>query len=240
MEYNTTAIILAAGQGKRMNFKNYNTNESIPIKKQFCNINGITILEYTLHPFLNVDAISEVILVVAKEDIKYCERIYGSLSKNKKVKVIVGGNTRQSSVYSGLNSINNASDIIIIHDGVRPFINKKLIIDCIEAANRTGAACVAVQVTDTIKIVKNKIIAETLDRSSLWAAQTPQAFRKNIFFQAYENAIKNNYIATDDATLVERIGYNVEIVPGSYENIKITTPNDILVANAIAQNYTLY
>jgi len=218
------AVIAAGGQGKRMNSN---------VSKQFLTIKGHPILYYTLNKFEKMKILNEIILVVPPADVKYTEeqiiRKYGF----KKTRIVEGGKERQDSVYNGLKALPKDVDIVVIHDGVRPFIPVKIIENSIEAAAECDAVGVAVPVKDTIKVVDDKSIVKTTpDRKALWAIQTPQTFKYDVIMKAYEKAMEDGFYGTDDTVLVERMGLPVKIIEGSYENIKITTPEDIIFAEA--------
>lgn len=227
----TTAIILAAGKGKRMNSN---------INKQYIEINNKPILAYTLEKFQESECIDEIVLVVGKEDIEYVEKEIKNKYCFKKINSVVeGGVERQDSVYEGIKKVSNDTDIILIHDGARPFVN---ITDIRKLVNEiaTHKACIlGVKVKDTIKIVDNHgYIVNTPDRKNLYAAQTPQGFLKNIIVKAYEKGINENKFFTDDSMLVEEyLNTKVKIVEGSYENIKITTKEDIDIAKRYIKEY---
>ncbi|KMJ56763.1 2-C-methyl-D-erythritol 4-phosphate cytidylyltransferase [Bacillus sp. LL01] len=219
-------IILAAGQGKRMKAgKN----------KQFIELQGKPVIIHTLNVF-EADPDCEQIKLVINDKEKDIFKELLTLFPIKKVKEIVpGGEERQDSVYNGLNSITSA-DIVLVHDGARPFISHKVIHNLVETASKEGAAIVGVPVKDTIKRVsKESIVEETVERSSLWSIQTPQAFRYPILKEAHEKAKMENYLGTDEASLVERINVPVHIVEGEYENFKLTTPEDLILAKAFLQ-----
>ena len=224
-----SAVIVAAGSGSR-----FDTD----LKKQFVDICGKPTLTWTVEAFLLCSYIDEVVVVVATEDVEFCKREVLNLEySSKPVRVVSGGIDRQESVYNGVMAVTPETEIVAIHDGVRPLIKPRIIGECVEAAVRRGASCAAVPVTNTIKRVRgnddNFIITETVDRSALWEAQTPQCFRLDIILKALAVAEKSGYRGTDDAALVEMLGENVAIVMGSYENIKITTPIDIELAKRI-------
>ena len=219
------AIIPSAGKGERMGQK-----------KEFLLLGGKPILAHTLKPLEDHPQISKTILVVDEKSIEKCNREIVEKYGFKKVKeVIVGGEERQDSVYNGLKRVAKDCDIVLIHDGARPFLTEDLITRSIEGAEKHKAAVVAVPCIDTIKFAhKEKDMAiETLDREYLWMAQTPQTFRYEIIMKAYEKAEEENFRGTDDASLVERMNQPVKIVRGSYNNIKITTPQDLILAEAI-------
>jgi 2-C-methyl-D-erythritol 4-phosphate cytidylyltransferase len=219
-------VIVAAGKGTRMN---------MDINKQYVEVAGKPVLVRTLEAFQNCEVINEIILVVNEQDIIYCKQdIIEKFGFSKVKSIVSGGTERQYSVYNGLKEISNSSEIVLIHDGARPFIRNEDIINSIDAAYEFGAAGVAVPVKDTIKICDSEgMIKETPDRKLMWAIQTPQAFKSPIIVEAYKKAIEDGFIGTDDCMLVERLGHKVKLVMGSYENIKITTKEDLVVAEAI-------
>jgi len=209
----TVAIITAAGHGKRMGRP-----------KQFIEIGGKPMLEWTLAAFEKAKTIDEIILVVNKEDIPKGKKF--KFSKLKKV--VAGGEERQVSVANGLEALPADAEIIAVHDGARPFISAEIIESTVNEAKRSGAAVVGVPIKDTVKKATSdeRRVTETIDRSELWAAQTPQVFRKDIILKAYQNSEK----VTDDSMLVEKTGQPVTMVMGSYQNIKVTTPEDLEIA----------
>jgi 2-C-methyl-D-erythritol 4-phosphate cytidylyltransferase len=222
-----SAIIVAAGKGLRMNMNG---------SKQFIEIAGKPVLARTVQAFENCEAVDEIIIVVNMEDIVYCKHNIVDEYGFSKVSVITaGGATRQESVYHGLTQLKDTEGIVLIHDGARPFIGHERILENIAAAEEYGACCEAVPVKDTVKQADPGGIVEiTLKRESLWAAQTPQSFKHDIILKAHKKAIEEGFTGTDDATLVERLGYPMRLIKGSYNNIKITTQEDLLLAEAIA------
>lgn len=221
--FDNVAILLAAGQGKRMNST---TN------KQYMHLFDKPILAYTLEVFENHPLIDEIIVVTRAQEIDFCkEEIIKPYNFSKVTKVIEGGKERQESVFNALKILDNEECLVVVHDGARPLVTPKIISDVIIDARDNKASIAAVPVKDTIKRVNsNKLVLETLNREELWVIQTPQVFTKEIIVKAYQRAERENYQGTDDASLVERIGQNVNIVLGSYENIKITTKDDIDLA----------
>lgn len=221
------ALIAAAGNGSRM---------KIDKNKQYLEIDGKPVLARTIQVFEDCESIDEIVIVVSYDNIVQCKKEIVDVYGFSKVKLIAsGGETRQKSVYNGLLQVNPACSIILIHDGARPFVSRDSIINSIKAANEYGGACVAVPVKDTIKRAgADGFIEKTIDRNSLWSIQTPQTFRYSLIMDAYERAEQEGFEATDDAMVLERIGHRVKIVDGSYYNIKITTFEDIQIANAIA------
>jgi len=222
-----SAVIVAAGRGRRMN---------MDVNKMYIDIGGKPVLARTIQAFEDCRLIDEIVLVVNEHDIVYCKQNTVDEYGFTKVKTIAaGGKERQNSVYNGLLAVNNGCGIVLIHDGARPFVSEKSIIDSINAADRFGAACVAVPVKDTIKRADDAgLVYETLDRSTLWSIQTPQAFRYSLIMKAHQKAMEDGFIGTDDATLVERLGIKPKLVMGSYDNIKITTREDLALAEVIA------
>ena len=222
-----TAIILAAGKGNRM---------KSGINKQYINLKGRPILSYTLEVFFSCDSIEEIIAVINPKDEEYFNAVLNEFELNKSVKMVFGGDERQQSVQKGLERIGDSADIIVIHDGARPFITCKMIEDCIAGAKRYAAVTVGVPVKETIKAVDEEgFISDTLNRESIWIAQTPQAFKRDIIVQAHTMAQIDKRTATDDAMLVEYLNYNVKMIPGEYNNIKITTKEDLIIAESIIE-----
>jgi 2-C-methyl-D-erythritol 4-phosphate cytidylyltransferase len=211
------AVIVAAGRGTRMG-----TKES----KQYLPINGKPILVYTLEAFERAPEVSTIVLVVSKEDIVHCQSYIEKYGLTKISAIVAGGTSRQGSVYEGLQLLD--TEWVIVHDGVRPFITTESISHCWRAAEQYGAAVIAVPVKDTIKVADEAgMVLTTPDRNSLWAIQTPQAFRRSDLVTAHQKAAFDQYEGTDDASLMERLGLPVRIVEGDYGNIKITTPDDL-------------
>jgi 2-C-methyl-D-erythritol 4-phosphate cytidylyltransferase len=225
-----SVIIAAAGSGSRMNMDR---------SKQYIEINGIPVLSRTIQAFEDCGAVDEIILVVNRDDISYCRQNIVDAYRFKKVKAVVpGGAVRQESVLNGLRQAEGTCDVVLIHDGARPFINSESIVNCIKAADEFGSACTAVRVKDTVKSAdEGGMVRQTLDRRELWSVQTPQAFKYDIIMKAHESAQRDGFCGTDDAVLVERLGYSLKIVEGSYYNIKITTREDLVFAKAIACLY---
>jgi len=222
------AIIVSAGKGQRFMEGR---------KKQYFSLRGKPILAHTLDQFDTCPLIRSILLVVGQEDQDYCLKEIIEKFKYRKISQITpGGKRRQDSVKNGLDALSSHSEIIIIHDGVRPFVTKEMIEDSIRAAVRFGAAIIAMPVKDTIKMAHTDgTVLKTLDRETLYQTQTPQAFQAALIREAYSKAMENNFVGTDDASLVERLGKKVHILPGSYTNIKITTPEDLMLANLILE-----
>ncbi|MDF2589895.1 MAG: 2-C-methyl-D-erythritol 4-phosphate cytidylyltransferase [Anaerocolumna sp.] len=232
-----TAIILAAGSGKRMNSDT---------AKQYLLLQGKPVLYYTIKAFEN-SSIDEIILVVGKDEIEYCKNsIIDEYDFKKVSKIIVGGAERYNSVFCGLNAI-TSTDYVLIHDGARPFITVDIIETVIKEVIKYNACVVGMPSKDTIKVVNTDgIITETPNRDKMWMVQTPQAFAYQIIFEAYSmiiNKLEYNNLGlniTDDAMVVEStMNYPIKMVKGSYSNIKITTPEDILIGDVLIKTINL-
>lgn len=221
----TTAIVLAAGSGKRMNTK---------VHKQYLLIDEKPVLYYSLKAFED-SRVDDIVLVVGAGEIEYCRSEIVDRYGFKKIKAIVeGGKERYHSVYEGLKAA-NGTDYIFIHDGARPFLTQEIIERTLEAVVNYQACVVGMPVKDTVKIVDEDVFAkETPDRSAVWQVQTPQAFAYDLVYDAYTRMLVGNETGiTDDAMVVERMtDYKVKLIEGSYRNIKITTPEDLLIAEA--------
>lgn len=235
----TDAVIVSAGKGLRfMEGKSIRPDHG---KKQFTFLGGKPILAHTLEKFETCPLVRSIYLVVGQEDMDYCLKEIIEKNKFQKVsKIIPGGKRRQESVKNGIDALPKDTDIVAIHDGVRPFVTKAMLEDSIHSAGRYGAVILAMPVKETIKISNSDgTVLKTLDRESLWQIQTPQTFQVNVIREAYYRATEDGFIGTDDASLVERLGVKVHILPGSYTNIKITTPEDLLLANLFLEMNTL-
>ena len=227
--YYVSVVIAAAGMSNRMGSK---------INKQFISINNKPILAHTIERFEKCRYIDEIVVVAKEEEIDYCKKeIVKRYGFKKVVNIIKGGRERQDSVYNGILALNEKSNIVLIHDGARPFVKVENIVDGIKGVVENGACVVGVPVKDTIKVVgESKTIENTPQRSLIWAAQTPQCFWHHIIINGYQKAIEDNFVGTDDSSIVERLGYEVKMVMGSYENIKITTPEDLIVAESMLKD----
>ena len=215
-----SALIPAAGSGERL---------GRGANKVFCEVAGRPILAHTLAVFESCGAIEETILVTRQSDIEASRELSGRFGFAKVRAIVAGGEHRQDSVANGLEKV--TCDICAIHDAARPLVTREIIERSIEEAARSGACIAAVPVIDTIKSVVDGDVTGTVDRSNLYAVQTPQTFRTELIREAYRRAYEDSVYATDDAALVERLGKSVTVVPGSYDNIKITTPADLGVAS---------
>jgi 2-C-methyl-D-erythritol 4-phosphate cytidylyltransferase len=203
--------------------------------KQYLLIGGIPIIAHTLMAFQSSSAIDDIIVIVPEEDIDDVQKeIVDKYGFSKVAGVVPGGAERQDSVWNGLRHIGNDVDIVVIHDGVRPFVKDSLINFSIDEAIRNTAVTLGIPSRDTIKTVNAEgWIVNTLNRSELRMIQTPQTFRRHIIEQAYRKAYEDNFYGTDDAMLVERIGIPVKVIEGSFDNIKITTREDLLLAETL-------
>lgn len=222
-----SAIVVAAGKGTRMG-----TN----IKKQFIMLDKKPIILYSINEFCKNDFIDEIVLVTSKEDISYCKDLIKEEGLKKRITIVEGGKTRQESVFCGLKSVSPNTDIVLVHDGARPFIKNLDLGKLIQEAIRYGSATFGVLSKDTIKIKNDSMeILETLDRSKLVAIQTPQAFEYKKLFLAHKEAQRKNYVGTDDTVLLDRCNITTKVVEGNYYNIKITTKEDLDFASIIKQ-----
>lgn len=218
-----TVIIPAAGHGKRM--KN-------DVSKQYIEIDGKPIVAYTLEKFQNSKCIDEIILVVGEDEVGYVEKyIKNRYEFSKITNIVIGGKERQDSVYEGLKSMSEDTDIVLIHDAVRPLISLEAIEKIVEETVKLKACIFGVKVKDTIKVVDEwGNVVDTPDRNQLYAIQTPQAFEKTLICEAYKKGIREGFRATDDSMFVEKYSeIKVKVVEGNYANIKITTPEDFQI-----------
>ncbi len=218
-------IVLAAGMGKRMKAEK---------NKVFITLKDTPIIIRTLQTFVQDSYCKNIILPINPNDQLLFEKLLEQYPFDKPIQVVMGGKERQNSVYNGLKHLRGSEEgIVLIHDGARPFITQELIHSLVRSATEHGSAIPGVPVKDTVKRVKDDQVIGTVERSSLWAVHTPQAFRLSIVKQAHEKAILEGFLGTDDASLVEQLGEKVSIVQDSYNNIKITTPEDLYIAEAI-------
>ncbi len=218
----SSAIVVAAGRGERLKSR---------ISKPLIKLNSKPVIIYSLEVLSRHPGINEIIVVASADNINEISRQVKKYRIKKISNIILGGRKRQESVYKGLARVNLRSDIVLVHDAARPFIKAEFISKSLNQARVTGASVIGVPVKATIKHVTRYAVKRTLDRSNLWEIQTPQVFRKEIILKAY-NKFKN-LVVTDDAALVERLGKKVSLAMGSYTNIKITTPDDLIFAKAL-------
>ncbi|MBR3993259.1 MAG: 2-C-methyl-D-erythritol 4-phosphate cytidylyltransferase [Anaerotignum sp.] len=219
-----TAVIVAAGKGKRM---------GTDISKQFLPLCGKEILTRTVEVFEKADRIRDIVLVTGTDSLQDVQDMVREYGWQKVISVVAGGKERQDSVWNGLQAVSEDTEIVLIHDGVRPFVTEEILDLSIETAVEMGGCVAGVPAKDTIKVCNSENIAiDTPDRSTLWQIQTPQTFRKELIVKAYEQAKAEGFVGTDDASLAENSGYSVKVIMGSYRNIKITTTEDLLIGEA--------
>jgi len=220
------ALVPAAGRGLRM-------GGSIP--KQFLSLGGEPLIVQSLRALQAAPVVDQIVLAVPLADIEYCENEIVLRHRFTKVtKVVAGGAERQDSVRCALAHVHSDTEIVLIHDAVRPFVTQWMIAEVVAAARKEGAAIIALPMRDTVKQVRaDGMIERTVDRAPLWLAQTPQAFRRDWIETAHKKAHDEGVRATDDAFLVEWLGYSVAVVEGSGENIKVTRPEDLVIGEAI-------
>ena len=219
----TAAIVPAAGYGIRF-------GET----KQFKLLDKTPLFIHTLTPFLQSKDIREIILVVPRKSLSTIKKTISSFQNGKNVIAVSGGSNRQDSVYKGLKRVSQSCNIVCIHDGARPFVSVDLIESTILACVNFDGVVAAIKATDTVKLVTHgSRVQKTLDRNKIWLAQTPQTFKKKELNKALLSAQKKNIVGTDEAMIMEKIGYSIGIIEGSNRNIKITTRKDWRQAEAI-------
>lgn len=219
MSKRADAVIVAAGSG---------TRSGLNMPKQFYMLGEKPVLAHTIEAFLGVDDINTVAVVLPEENFDYHKAFMERFCNHESVIYISGGSTRLLSVFNGLSALYGigAAETVCIHDGVRPFVTAKIITDSVDCAEKHVAALTAIPITDTVKQVKDGIVEKTLDRSVLFAAQTPQTFNFDAIFTAYQKAINDNMSFTDDCAVAEYSGISITITPGSTKNVKLTVPED--------------
>ena len=217
-----TALIAAAGSGSRM-------GANMP--KQYINIKNKPVLIHTLDVFDTCSDIDDIVIISRADDIDYIKELLQDYNIKKVSDIVSGGDTRQQSVINGLNRVN--SEIVLIHDGARPFVTHKQIRALIDEIKVSSAASLGIPVTDTLKLSNNSTIVKTVDRENLYGIQTPQGFKTDLIKKAHKYALENSLSVTDDCSVCEAMGIDVKIVTGSPLNIKITTPDDLILAEGI-------
>ncbi len=218
------AVIVAAGESQRMG----------GMDKMQAQLGGRPVLSRVIDTFESCAPVNQIVVVVNKKSEAWCRQLVAGGAWPKVSDICPGGKRRQDSVAAGLKHL-KPCDWVVVHDGARPLVTVDLITDGLAAARETGAAVAAVPVKDTIKVAgDDRIVRETLPRRSLWSVQTPQVFRFDIITEAYRQAKSD---VTDDASLVEPLGYKVKLYPGAYANIKVTTPDDLALAEILWQKY---
>ena len=221
-----SAIILAGGKGKRM---------GAPVSKQFIEIKGKPIIYYTIKKFSENKKIDNIVVVLSKDEVGYFKENILEKYNLKVDNIVIGGTERQDSVYNGLKSLEDTNtDIVLIHDGARPFISDRIIDDGIKFAQVYGACAPGVMPKDTIKIKnESNFSVSTPDRGSLVAIQTPQVYKFNEILECHEKIKINNIVVTDDTMVAEKFGYSVYLYDGEYTNIKVTTPEDLILGEKL-------
>lgn len=218
------AIVAAAGQSKRM---------GRGINKMFIPLSHCPVLVHTVKRLSACKTINNLVIVTGADEVAEVRELLTGL-EIKPWQVVKGGSERQYSISNALAAVSEDSEITIVHDGARPLVEIETIESVVSAARKYKAAVAAVPVKDTIKIADNNgFVAVTPPRETLWAVQTPQAFKTELLRQAYKKAFADDFLGTDDASLVERLGVKVKLILGSYNNIKITTPEDLIIAEAL-------
>lgn len=228
MDDNLRVVVAAAGTGSRMGSQ---------INKQYLLLNNRPVLAYSLDVFEQYDHIDEVVIVAKSSEVGFCEQEIVSKYNYRKVsRVVAGGSERQDSVWAGLNHLDEHTAYVAVHDGARPLLSLELLDSLYREARQWGAAIPGVLARDTLKMVdRDSFVGHTLDRTSVIAVQTPQIFRYDELKKAYQEAYHDNFQATDDASLFERYIGRVKVVAGRYDNLKITTPEDIIIAEGLLQ-----
>ena len=221
MKEPVVAIVPAAGIGERFG---KDTN------KPFATLGDKPLIIWTVATLQNLPEITEIIPVVKETDIKLCSRLFEEYAITKIKRVAPGGRERQDSVFHGLNLIRHRKSVVLVHDAVRPLIEPSLIQSALQQLNGCDGVVVGVPLKDTVKEVRDGIVRNTPKRDLLWAAQTPQIFPYQVLYDAYEKAMADSFYTTDDSALVEMNGGVIKMVQGSYANIKVTTPEDLLIA----------
>ena len=223
-----SVVIVSAGRGSRM---------KADINKQFLKLQNKEVIAHTIDKFYNNENIGEIIVVVREDEAEIFKINIIEKYGYKNIKIAFGGSERQDSVYNGLKMVDENCKIVLIHDGARPFVNNETIDSAIESAKENKCVIVGVPVKDTIKVIdENNNVCDTPDRSTLWSIQTPQVFDYSLIMKAHEKAREDNYYGTDDSMLMEYFGQKVKVVEGSYNNIKITTTEDLKIGEEILRD----
>ncbi len=226
---NLRVVIAAAGKGSRMGSS---TN------KQYMLLNGRPVLSYSLDFFEKLHVVSQMVVVCAPDEVDYCrQQIVRRFKFNKVAAVVPGGQERQDSVWAGLQQLGTDTDLVAVHDGARPLLSVEVLSRLLVEAREWGAAIPGIPSKDTVKLGdRDGFVRQTLDRTAVYAIQTPQVFNFNELLTSYREAREEGFMGTDDASLFERYIGRVKIVPGDYNNIKITTPEDMAVAEALLKH----
>lgn len=222
------AVFPAAGQGKRMH---------AGMNKVFLELAGLPILVHTLRRFSQSTQIDYLVVVVAAEEVEAIRTLLRSVPNLKPFQVVAGGTERQYSIANGLAILPEDTDVVLVHDAARPLVTVQTIDDVVKAAQKVGGAVAAVPEKNTVKIVSSDgTVIKTPPRETLWEVQTPQGFRKELLLAAYQKAKEENFLGTDDSSLVERLHVPVKVVESNYQNIKVTTPEDLVIAEALLRS----
>lgn len=231
----TAVIIAAAGRGKRLGAK---------VPKQFLKIGSEYVIAKTLKAFEHLDAIDHIFIVTNEDYIDFCQNIVDVAGFKKVDAIVPGGKERQDSVFNALQEVNRKRpgvSYVLIHDAARPFVNEGTIMNVLRATEENGAAVACVSMKDSVRKASSiDAGSESVDRKDYYSVQTPQGFRKSILIEAYEKAYDDNFRGTDDASVVENAGYEITIVDGDYENIKITTKEDLPIENRIGTGFDVH
>jgi 2-C-methyl-D-erythritol 4-phosphate cytidylyltransferase len=211
-------VIPAGGVGARFGGR---------VPKQFLKIGGVAVVAQTVSHFARHPRVGAIVVAAPGSHVERARRALASIARRAPLAVVPGGATRQDSVWLAMQAVPGDAEIIVVHDAVRPLITRRLVEAVVRAAAEHGAAICALPVAETVKRVRDDVVEATLDRSELWAVQTPQAFRADLLREAHEKARRDGVVGTDDAALVERLGHPVHVVRGIAENVKITTPEDL-------------
>jgi 2-C-methyl-D-erythritol 4-phosphate cytidylyltransferase len=222
----TIAIIPAAGLGTRMRSQD---------PKQFLSLEGVPIIIHTLRKFAQCDLVDKIMVAVRDSDRPRLKELISQEGLESRVQMVPGGTYRQDSVFNGFCAADSDTDVVVVHDAVRPFVEVDLISSVIREAYAHGSAILAVPCVDTVKQVEKNLVTATLPRERIVLVQTPQAFRHAVLKEAFERARADQFFGTDEASLVERLGYEVYVVRGSERNLKITKPSDIPLAELLFQ-----
>ncbi len=225
MNNKVSAIILAAGHGQRM---------KKDLNKLFLPIGQKPLLAHTIEKFIQSNLNGEIVVVLQKKDIETFNKLILEPYKFKNIKIVEGGKDRQDSAYNGIKALDEDTDYVLIHDGARPFVSEEIIMDCLEKAKESGAAVSSIPAVDTIKYSQNnKEIDYSPPREHLYEAQTPQGFSYPLILGAYRLRELDYFPATDDASILEHLGFKPRLSKGDKTNIKITTPDDLILAEAM-------
>ena len=225
-----SVVIVAGGKGERM---------EADIRKQYLMLDGVSILSRTLLAFAEILIIDKIYLVVPEKDFDFCARyVIPSIDNKLPVQLVAGGISRQESVYNGLSAITDPDGIVVIHDGVRPFVPARQTEEAIVWAEQEGGCILGIPTIDTLKNVDSDgYIVDTMQRAKVWQAQTPQVFQYRLIKKAHDYALNHGYTGTDDASLVENMGSRVKMIYGSPYNIKITKPEDLVLSQGLLNHY---